>query len=247
MTRSRFGGSGEHAPLSPCWGSPVDGRNLTAVHPSLRQLAEAAKGFMPPDEGLALYEAGCRAGADVPGAPLVEIGSWCGKSSIYLGAAARQRETVLFAVDHHRGSEENQAGWEHHDPEVVDGEVGLMETLPFARRTLHDAGLSDHVVLVVGRSTTVSRHWATPLSLLFIDGGHAEEHAQADYTGWAHHLVGDGLLVIHDVFADPADGGQAPYHVHQRALASGAFEEVEALGSMRVLRRVSGAAGEPVG
>lgn len=208
--------------------------------------ALAAKGFMPEDEGDLLHR---RALERLPHGPVLEVGTYCGKSAVYLGAAARQvggDQAVVFSVDHHRGSEENQAGWEHHDPEVVDGDVGLMETLPFARRTLHDAGLSDHVVLVVGRSTTVSRHWATPLSLLFIDGGHAEEHAQADYTGWAHHLLAGGLLVIHDVFADPADGGQAPYHVHQRALASGAFEEVEALGSMRVLRRVSGAPGEPV-
>ena len=209
--------------------------------------ALAAKGFMPEDEGDLLHR---RALERLPHGPVLEVGTYCGKSAVYLGAAARQvggDQAVVFSVDHHRGSEENQAGWEHHDPEVVDGDVGLMETLPFARRTLHDAGLSDHVVLVVGRSTTVSRHWATPLSLLFIDGGHAEEHAQADYTGWAHHLLAGGLLMIHDVFADPADGGQAPYHVHQRALASGAFEEVEALGSMRVLRRVSGAPGEPVG
>ena len=209
--------------------------------------ALAAKGFMPEDEGDLLHR---RALERLPHGPVLEVGTYCGKSAAYLGAAAREvggDRAVVFSVDHHRGSEENQAGWEHHDPEVVDGDVGLMETLPFARRTLHDAGLSDHVVLVVGRSTTVSRHWATPLSLLFIDGGHAEEHAQADYAGWAHHLLAGGLLVIHDVFADPADGGQAPYHVHQRALASGAFEEVEALGSMRVLRRVSGAPGEPVG
>ncbi len=209
--------------------------------------ALAAKGFMPPDEGMLLHR---RALERLPHGPALEVGTYCGKSAIYLGAAAREvggEQAVVFTVDHHRGSEENQAGWEHHDPGVVDPQVGLMETLPFARRALHDAGLEDQVVLVVGRSTTASAHWRTPLSLLFIDGGHAEEHAQNDYSGWAHHLVRDGLLVIHDVFADPADGGQAPYHVHLRALDSGAFEEVEALGSMRVLRRVSGAAGDPVG
>jgi MMP 1-O-methyltransferase len=102
------------------------------------------------------------------------------------------------------------------------------------------------VVAVIGRSTTVSAHWRTPLSMLFIDGGHAEEHAQNDYSGWAHWLTEGGLLVIHDVFPDPADGGQPPYHVFLRALESGAFTEVEALGSMRVLRRARGDAGDPV-
>ena len=83
--------------------------------------------------------------------------------------------------------------------------------------------------------------------MLFIDGGHAEEHAQNDYAGWAPWLMPGGLLVIHDVFPDPADGGQPPYHVFLRALDSGAFEEVEALGSMRVLRRTAGEAATLVG
>ena len=199
---------------------------------------------MPPDEGLALFEAGCAAGEHVPGAPFVEVGSYCGKSSVYLGAAAAERETVLFAVDHHRGSEENQSGWEHHDPDVIDPDTGLMDTLPFFRRTIAHAGLEDQVVAVVGRSTTVSSLWRTPLSLLFIDGGHAEVHAQNDYAGWAPWLMTGGALVIHDVFPDPADGGQPPYHVFLRALEGGSFEEVEALGSMRVLRRTQGDAGD---
>ncbi|QIK77478.1 class I SAM-dependent methyltransferase [Nocardioides piscis] len=210
----------------------------------LLEHALAAKGFMPEDEGLLLHRHGHRQAAM---GPLLEVGSYCGKSAIYLGAAAASAGGTLFTVDHHRGSEENQAGWEHHDASLVDPEFALMDTLPVFRRTIARAGLEDQVVAVIGRSTTVARHWRTPLALLFIDGGHAEEHAQNDYTGWAHWLMPGGLLVIHDVFADPADGGQAPYHVFQRALASGSFVEVEALGSMRVLERSSGEAGDPVG
>ncbi len=206
--------------------------------------ALAAKGFMPPDEGLLLHR---EARARLPHGPALEIGSYCGKSAIYLGAAAREVGGTVFTVDHHRGSEENQAGWEHHDATLVDAELGLMDTLPVFRRTLARAGLEDHVVAVVGRSTTVSGLWRTPLSMVFIDGGHAEEHAQNDYTGWAPWLASGASLVIHDVFPDPAHGGQPPYHVFQRALAGGVFEEVEALGSMRVLRRVRGEAGDPVG
>ena len=209
--------------------------------------ALAAKGFMPEDEGMLLHR---RALERLPHGPALEVGTYCGKSAIYLGAAARLTggpQAVVFTVDHHHGSEENQAGWEHHDTSLVDPRTGRMDTLPIFRRTIEDADLEAHVVAVVGQSTTVSAHWRTPLSLLFIDGGHAEEHAQNDYSGWAHHLDRDGLLVIHDVFEHPEDGGQAPFHVYRRALASGAFEEVEALGSMRVLRRVSGSAGDPVG
>jgi hypothetical protein len=153
----------------------------------------------------------------------------------------------VFTVDHHRGSEENQAGWEHHDPTLVDARTGRMDTLPLFRRTIEDAGLEDVVIAVVGESRAVATCWRTPLSLLFVDGGHGSEPAQADYAGWAPWVMPDGLLTIHDVFPDPADGGRPPYEVYLRALASRAFVEVEAVGSLRVLRRVSGQPGESVG
>ena len=206
--------------------------------------ALAAKGFMPEDEGLLLHRA---ARERLAHGPALEVGTYCGKSAIYLGAAAREvggPQAVVFTVDHHRGSEENQSGWEHHDASLVDDELGLMDTLPVFRRTIALAGLEDQVVAVIGKSTTVASFWRTPLSMLFIDGGHAEEHAQNDYSGWAHWLMEGGLLVIHDVFPDPADGGQPPYHVFLPALESGAFTEVDALGSMRVLRRTAGGAGD---
>jgi predicted O-methyltransferase YrrM len=210
----------------------------------LLALARTVRGFMPADEGLALYHL---AQERLPHGPALEVGSYCGKSAVYLAAAARDVDGVVFTVDHHRGSEENQAGWEHHDPELVDPRTGRLDTLPFFRRTIVDAGLDDVVVAVVGWSATVSGHWRTPLSLLFIDGGHGEEPAHGDYAGWARWVMPGGLLAIHDVFPDPADGGRPPYDVYLRALASGAFDEVAAVGSLRVLRRISGAPGEGVG
>lgn len=206
--------------------------------------ALAAKGFMPEGEGAFLHRIARERLAE---GPVLEVGSYCGKSAIYLGAAAREVGGTVFTLDHHRGSEENQAGWEHHDPSLVDPELGLMDTLPTFRRTIARALLEEHVVALVGASATVARHWRTPLSLLFIDGGHAEVHAQGDYSGFAHWLVPGGALVIHDVFERPEDGGQAPYHVWLRALDSGCFEPVDTVGSMRWLRRVSGDAGDPVG
>ncbi|WP_194892454.1 class I SAM-dependent methyltransferase [Catenulispora pinisilvae] len=201
----------------------------------LRAAAEAAPGFMPPAEGLALYEAAERA-AKI--GDLLEIGTYCGKSTIYLAAAAATADRVVVTVDHHRGSEEQQPGWEYHDPELVDPEVGLMDTLPTMRRTLHKAEVEDRVVAIVGRSPVVARLWNTPVGLVFIDGGHTDEHAGGDYEGWAHHVAPGGVLVIHDVFPDPADGGQAPYRVYLRALESGDFVEESVTGSLRVLRRV---------
>ena len=206
--------------------------------------ARTAKGFMPEDEGEFLHATALAHLGDGPG---LEIGSYCGKSAIWLGAAARATGSTVFTLDHHRGSEENQAGWEHHDPTLVDAELGLMDTLPFFRRAVALAGLEDEVVAVVGRSTTVAAHWRTPLALLFVDGGHAEVHAQNDYSGFAHWIQLGGVLVVHDVFEDPEDGGQAPFHVWERAVAGGAFRPTGTVGSMRVLERVSGAAGQDAG
>ncbi|MEQ6900719.1 class I SAM-dependent methyltransferase [Nocardioides sp. YIM 152588] len=222
----------------------------TPMPADLLDHARRAKGFMPEDEGALLHRV---ARERLAHGPALEVGTYCGKSGIYLGAAARaattdpSRPATVFTVDHHRGSEENQAGWEHHDASLVDDEFGRMDTLPVFRKTIARAGLEDHVIAVVGRSTTVAAHWRTPLSLLFIDGGHGEQPARDDFEGWPRWVQAGGYLAIHDVFEDPADGGRPPYEqIYLPALASGAFTEVAAVGSMRILERTSGSAGDPL-
>ncbi|MFJ9343885.1 class I SAM-dependent methyltransferase [Streptomyces sp. NPDC101733] len=210
---------------------------MASPKPETLAAFEAAKGFMPVGEGLALYTAAVEAAA--LGLPLLEVGTYCGRSTILLADAAREAGVPALTVDHHRGSEEQQPGWEYHDPTVVDPQVGLMDTLPTFRRTLHAAGLEEHVIALVGRSPQVAAAWGGRLGLVFIDGGHTDEHAAGDYEGWAPHLAVGGTLVIHDVFPDPADGGQAPYRIYLRALASGAFEETSVTDSLRVLRRTA--------
>ena len=204
-------------------------------------LAEQVIGFMPADEGRALYDAAVAHLGDGVG---VEIGTYCGKSTVMLGAAAQQTGGVLYTIDHHHGSEEHQPGWEYHDTSMVDEVTGLFDTLPTLRHTLDAAGLDDHVVAVVGKSSVVARSWRTPLQLLFIDGGHTDAAAQQDFDGWARWVAAGGALVIHDVFPDPNDGGQAPYRVYRRALDTGAFREIRVIGSMRILERLSGTPGE---
>ena len=215
----------------------------TALPPAaaaLFELAERITGFMPPDEGRALYNTAMRyLGRGVA----VEIGTYCGKSTVMLGAAAQQTGGTVFTIDHHHGSEEHQAGWEYHDSSMVDPVTGLFDTLPTMRHSLDAAGLDEHVVAIVGRSPVVARGWRTPLRLLFIDGGHTEEAAQRDFGGWAPWVEVGGALIIHDVFPDPADGGQAPFHIYRRALSTGDFREVAATGSMRILERASGTVG----
>jgi predicted O-methyltransferase YrrM len=208
--------------------------------PPLREAVRSAflnaPGFMPEDEGLALYRAAVTV---APLGPLVEIGSYCGRSTLLLAAAAATAGTHVVTIDHHRGSEEHQPGWEYHQPELVDPEVGRMDTLPTFRRVVATSGLEPHVLAVVGPAQDVGRYWSTPAGLVFVDGSHTDESAQRDYDTWSPHVAPGGFLAVHDVFADPADGGQAPFRMYRRALDSGLFAEEEGCRSLRLLRRVA--------
>lgn len=217
------------------------GNDAAADTSRLFALAETVIGFMPADEGRALFDAAVRY---LSGGVAVEIGTYCGRSTVLLGAAAAHTGSVLYTVDHHHGSEEHQPGWEFHDTTMVDPVSGRFDTLPTFRRTLDAAGLDDTIVAVVGKSPVVARGWRTPVELLFIDGGHSEEAAQADFDGWAKWVAVGGALVIHDVFPDPRDGGRPPYHIYCRAIDSGDFTEVSATGSLRVLERTRGVPGD---
>ncbi len=200
------------------------------------KVAEAVKGFLPENEAIALYNAAVSVEVD---GPLLEVGSYCGKSSVYLGYAAQSIRRVLYALDHHRGSEENQEGWEHHDPQLIDKQKGVMDTLPYFRDAIFTAGLEDVVIALVGQSGVIARNWTTPLSFLFIDGGHGEEPAKADFNGWVPKVKEGGILAIHDVFPNPKDGGRPPYEqIYLPAIESGNWDEVHAEGSLRILKRL---------
>jgi len=194
---------------------------------------DSIKGFLHPEEGARLY----RLASNVEG-PCLEVGSYCGKSTLYLGSACRERGELLYAVDHHRGSEEHQPGEEYHDADLVDPSSGRIDSFRMFRATLARASLEDTVVPVVASSAQAARHWLTPLSLVFIDGGHSREAALCDYRSWAAHVRPGGVLAIHDLFPDPVDGGQAPYEIYRLALASGLFTELETTRTLGVLRRL---------
>jgi predicted O-methyltransferase YrrM len=203
----------------------------------LLAFAETVKGFMPRDEGLALYRAALEHSSPAS-ATWLEVGAWCGKSAVYLGCAAQERGAVLYSLDHHHGSEENQEGWEHFDETLVDAHDGRLNTLPTWQRTIAEAQLEDTVIGLVGASSIVAAHFDQPLDVLFIDGGHGHDVAWADYEAWTPKVVVGGLLMIHDVFEDPKEGGRPPYEIYFAALSSGRFEETSREGSLRILARV---------
>ncbi len=199
------------------------------------QITGQTKGFLDPDEGMRLFDTALKASRL---GPCLEIGSYCGKSAIYLGTACKAGNTILFSVDHHRGSEEQQPGEEYFDPELFDARTYQMDTFPLFRKTLNLAGLEAAVVPMVCRSEIAARAWKTPLGLVFIDGGHSFETALTDYRSWAAHVVPQGYLLIHDIFQDPKDGGQAPWRVYEIAKASGLFQELPMTKTLGVLQRI---------
>lgn len=198
------------------------------------ELLRNVKGFLDKDEGRRLYDIALEASRL---GPCLEIGSYCGKSTIYLGTACRENRATLFSIDHHRGSEEQQPGEEYFDPELFDPQTGGVDTFREFRKTIEKARLVDIVVPIVCRSEVAARSWATPLSLVFIDGGHSYEAASRDYNRWAGFILPKGYLRIHDIFPDPEKGGQAPYEVYKLALASNRFRELPMTGTLGVLQR----------
>jgi len=199
-------------------------------------LLKDMKGFLDEEEGRSLYEIALAASCL---GPCLEIGSYCGKSAIYLGSACKANNSILFSIDHHRGSEEQQPGQEYFDPDLFDAESGRVDTFKEFRRMMEKARLEDTIVPIVCRSDVAARLWATPLSLVFIDGGHSYEAALTDYECWSRHIIPRGYLLIHDIFIDPAKGGQAPYEVYKLAMASGLFQELPMVKTLGVLQRIS--------
>ena len=197
-------------------------------------LLNTVKGFLDAREGMALYNIALEASRF---GPCLEIGSYCGKSTVYIGSACRQHNSILFSIDHHRGSEEQQPGEGYFDPELFDLETSQVDTFRAFRKTLETAGLVDTVVPMVCRSDVAARAWATPLSLVFIDGGHSYEAAYTDYNAWSGHIMPGGYLLIHDIFKDPRKGGQAPYQIYKMAAASGLFKELPMVDTLGVLKR----------
>lgn len=196
---------------------------------------DSVKGFLASDEGDELYQYALQTSAI---GPCLEIGSYCGRSTVYLGSACREKNNTLFALDHHRGSEEHQLGEEYHDADLYDTSIEKMDSFPEFRQTLARAQLNETVVPIVSTSAVAARHWATPLGMVFVDGGHSLEAAMCDYQSWAGHIALGGILAIHDIFPNPEDGGQAPYEIWKLAKASGLFEPLPTVNTLGLLRRI---------
>lgn len=193
------------------------------------------RGFLDDDEGAVLAHA---AGLVATRGLCVEIGSYCGKSTILIGREIQPLGGLLVAVDHHYGSEENQPGEQYHDPTLADAATGGIDSFSEFRHNIRTAELEDCVIPLVAPSALAAQIVTSPLAFVFIDGGHSRLAAYTDYRLWAPKLMSGGILAIHDVFPDPRDGGRPPYEIYQSALASDLFEARGHEKSLRLLTRL---------
>lgn len=199
------------------------------------EFASSIKGFMHDDEALLLYKTSLKAAQK---GPILEIGSYCGKSAYFIGLACKERNSILFSVDHHKGSEEQQVGQEYFDPDLFDTNSNRINTLPLFESTIEKASLTNDVVPIVAASSIAGKMWSTDLSMLFIDGGHSIEDVLEDYNIWEKHILKNGFLVIHDIFSDPEEGGQAPRIIYEKALESGKYKKHEFKRTLGVLKHL---------
>jgi predicted O-methyltransferase YrrM len=193
------------------------------------------KGFLDPIEGEALY---LYAKQYVKNDPCLEIGSYCGKSSVYLGSAVKENDQKLYSIDHHKGSEEQQPGEEYFDSDLINAEGNGIDTLPFFLETIEKSKLDKFVIPIVSSSEEAYQDFTLNFDMVFIDGGHSEKAAQKDYELWSQRITKGGLLAIHDVFPNPEDGGRPPYNIYRRALESGNFKKLEMIKTLGLLKKV---------
>ena len=196
---------------------------------------DQVKGFLEKQEAESLYQFAKKYSSL---GPCLEIGSYCGKSAVYLGAAVKENNQILYSIDHHKGSEEQQPGEEFFDPDLLDKTGKGINTLPFFLETLDKADLRDNVVPIVSTSVEASEVWSEPLAMVFIDGGHSDQAANDDYVVWHPHIIQAGLLAIHDVFPNPEDGGRPPFNIYLKAKESGLFKEVDMINSLALLEKL---------
>lgn len=193
------------------------------------------KGFLDPKEGDALYSYAKQ--YSISGSCL-EIGSYCGKSSVYLGSAVKENGQKLYSIDHHKGSEEQQPGEEYFDSDLINAEGNGIDTLPFFLETIEKSKLDKFIIPIVSTSEEAYQDFTLNFDMVFIDGGHSEKAAQKDYELWSQRITKGGLLAIHDVFPNPEDGGRPPYNIYRRALESGNFKKLEMIKTLGLLKKV---------
>ena len=194
---------------------------------------DSIKGFLDLNEGIALYEEVKRVSENNC---CVEIGSYCGKSTCFIGQACKENKSKLITIDHHKGSEEQQLGELYFDAEVYDEKLGRVNTLPLLEKNLAKFDLEEVVKPLVMDSISASKIVENNADLIFIDGSHTFESAESDYELWKNKIKRGGTLAIHDVYDSEDEGGQAPNKIFKQSLNEG-FNFMKRVKSLVLLQK----------
>ena len=169
---------------------------------------------------------------------VLEIGTYCGKSTLNFALIAKKIGGLIYTVDHHTGSEEHQLGEEYHDEDLYDKRLKKFNTLPEFLKNLRSSSLENFIIPIISKSSDASETFSELISLLFIDGGHSLEAALSDYNSWKDKICSGGLLVIHDVFPNPKDGGRPPFEIYSKAQKSKQFEDLGIYETLGILKKI---------
>ena len=169
---------------------------------------------------------------------VLEIGTYCGKSTLNFALIAKKIGGLIYTVDHHTGSEEHQLGEEYHDEDLYDKRLKKFNTLPEFLKNLRSSNLDNFIIPIISKSSDASETFSELISLLFIDGGHSLEAALSDYNSWKDKICSGGLLVIHDVFPNPKDGGRPPFEIYSKAQKSKQFEDLGIYETLGILKKI---------
>jgi predicted O-methyltransferase YrrM len=185
---------------------------------SVRRIAAAVDGWLSDAQGRALYEAAAR----VTGrGMIVEIGSWKGRSTVWLGHGARRAGARVHAVDPHVNSRE--------DPHA--------NTLDAFTSNILRAGVAGNVETLVMTSAEAAAKLKGGVELLFVDGDHTVEGARADAAIWLPRVIEGGTVMFHDVATSGYSGPRRVFQAH--ICRSSQFQSVRRVGSMAIAERTS--------
>ncbi len=144
---------------------------------------KGVEGFFSHDEGELLYylAAGCPKNGTI-----VEIGSWKGRSTCWMGRASeRYSEAKIYASDPHVGSPEHQK----------DGPINTFDQF---KLNLEKMRVTEKVTPIVKFSYDAVVDVEEPIDLLFIDGAHEYEAVKKDFDLWFPKLKTGGVIAFHD-------------------------------------------------
>ena len=110
--------------------------------------------------------------------------------------------------------------------------------MPEFLKNLRSSNLGKYIIPILNKSSEASKTFKELISLLFIDGGHSLEAALSDYNSWKDKICSGGLLVIHDVFPNPEDGGRPPFEIYSKARKSKQFEDLGIYETLGILKKI---------